>query len=431
MVALSVFSVTLVPTSSVFFGGLQAASVSNVRADAVGVAASTLADVQALPYNDVGFYDTQPNYVSSCPASVSVCAGQPTVDLVHSGDFNGTVPTNAFTPVSTQAVGATTFTVTTYITWANAAVPTGVCLASSTTCAGAYPQVTVVISWGGLTAGSVTESTIVYPGGQGQWTGSGATRGESTTCPSPPAQPSGVTATSSSTPSDSSSAQVTVSWTPEPTASEPCYYVVAEATSSSDLPTTSTCSETTGATFQANPWQQGTADSYSVTTGLLWNTTYWFAVVAYSAGGAQCAIGDAELSVTTPSSSSGSTCTVSSLSVTAVPSASTAKTYENTSGNMTDNLNLVASTTGTCSAITVQSELVNSSTQDPGSPYTLTGGSGGQFNDTVASQGVAWTTGQHVFTVYVDGSATSEQQNLEVCAHAGNGQKTSYPNSCP
>jgi hypothetical protein len=426
MVALSVFTITLIPTSSVFLGGLQAASVGNVRSDAVGLAASTLADVQALPYNEVGFYDIQPNYVSVCPASVSLCAGEPTVDLVHSGSFDGTVPPGAFAPVSTQTVGSTTFTITTYITWADAAVPSGTCVSQSTTCAGAYPQVTVVVSWGGLLAGSVTESTIVYPGGQGKWTAAGSSRGQSTSCPSTPVEPAEVTATSTSTPSTSVSAQVTVSWSAEPTASQPCYYVVDEATSSGALPTT--CSEVPGAGFEANPWQPGTASSYTV-TGLSWNTTYWFAVVAYSSGGAQCSIGDAAQPVTTPSSPSGSTCTVTSLSVTAVPSNSTAKTYENSSGQMTDDLDLVASTTGTCSGVTVQSELVNSSTQDPGSPYTLSPGAGGQFDGTVDSQGVAWTTGQHVLTAYLGGLPTPQQQSIEVCAASG--EKTNNPNSCP
>ena len=436
-VALGVFVITLIPTTSVFWGGIQAASVSSIRSDAVGVAASTLADVQALPYNEVGFYGPftvngtpnpgQSNYVSSCPSSVPACSGEPTVNLVNSGTFQNAIPTGAFAPVTTQTVGATTFTVTTYITWANAAVPSGTCVAGSLLCVGAYPQVTVVVSWGGPAAGSVTESSIYYPGGQGKYTGSQALRGATSTCPSNPGKPSDLWAADSNTSSESQQAQVTVSWQPVSTANEPCYYVIDEATSASGLP--SSCTIPTGSGFQANYWQPGTAASYTV-TGLSWNTQYWFAVVAYSSGGANCQFATFG-PVTTPTASTGPSCTVTAFTVTAVPSNSTSKTYEDTHGNMTDNLNLVASTTGTCSTVTVQAQVVNSSTQDPGSPYSLAAGTSGQFTYSVPASGTAWITGQHIFTVSVGGVSASLQQSMEVCAHAGSGQKTNSGTSCP
>lgn len=417
-VALGVFIITLIPTTSVFWGGLQAASVSSVRSDAVGVATSTLADVQALPYNEVGFFSSQLHYVASCPSSVSLCSGEPTVIAGVTGGI---------TPVTTQTVGATTFTITTYITWANAAVPSGTCVTGSASCQGAYPQVTVVVSWGGPAAGSVTESSIYYPGGQGKWTGPGSSRVASSTCNSNPNTPGDVSAADSNTAAESQQAQVTVSWDPVTTANEPCYFVIDEATAQSGLPTS--CTIPTGSGFQANYWQPGTAASYTV-TGLSWNTGYYFAVVAYSSGGTNCAFAYTGL-VTTPSASTGSNCTVTAFTVTAVPSNSTSKTYEDTHGNMTDNFSLVASTTGTCSSLTVQSQLVNATTQDPGSPYSLAAGTSGQFTYTVPSSGNAWTTGQHLFTVYVGGVSASQQQSFEVCAHAGSGQKTNSGTSCP
>lgn len=447
MVALAVFSATLVPSASVFFGGMQAASNSNIRVDAVGVAESTLADVQALPYNEVGFYGPynyngspypgQTGFVSSCPTSVPLCSpggvGEPTVNLVDSGTFDGIIPPTAFAPVSTQGVGATIFTVTTYITWADAAVPSGTCATGSSICQGAYNQVTVVVSWGGLQAGSVTESTLVYPGGQGTWTAPGWNRGVSTTCPSTPTAANNVTAASSSTSSQSTQAEVTVTWAAEATASQPCYYVVDDATTFHGLPTT--CSE--ASSYGGNPPQLGSATSYDV-TGLSWDTEYWFAVVAFSAGGATCAIAYANYDptsssyepVTTPDGPSSSMCTVTSFTVTAVPSDSTVKTYEDVRGDMTDNIDLVAGTSGSCSDVTVESQLVGASVQDPSSPYSLQPGTGGQFSATVSSQGEAWTTGQHEFAVYVSGAATTQYQSLEVCPHAGNGQKTNG-NSCP
>lgn len=425
VVAMSVFGLTLLPASSVIFGGMKAADVSNAQSDAVSIAASTLAQVQALPYPLVGFYSAQSGYVATCPSTVSACSGEPTVLL------GATPPTSAFTPQGTpQTVGATTFDVTTYITWGNANVPSGTCVTGSTLCTGAYKLVTAVVSWGGSgrPAGSVTESTIVYPGGQGLWTGPGQSATSSTACPATPSTPSGVSAAPYSDPTvspDPGQSEIQVTWTPVPVTSEPCYYVIDSAVSDDALPT----SCTSAGTIQGNPWQPGEASSY-VVTGLNPGTKYYFDVIAYNSDGSQCAI-SAFASATTLSATVAASCSITSFTVTAVPSQSTAKTYETSTGSMTDNLSLVASTTGSCSSVTVQSQLVNSTTQDPGSPYTLVAGSGGQFAYTVPSQNVAWTTGQHIFTVYVSSTATAEQQSIEVCAHAGQGQKTTSPTACP
>jgi Tfp pilus assembly protein PilV len=432
VVALGVLTVVLVPTTSVFWGGMQAASVSSVRSDAASVAASTLAQVQALPINEVGFYTGQPNFVSTCPSSVSACGASTDDQTVVLGS---TAPVGAFAPVTTQQVGATTFTITTYITWADASVPSGTCISGSSTCQGAYPLVTVVVTWGGPTAGSVTESTIDYPGGLGKWTAAGYNRTGLVTCPSTPETPDQNTPQlGNGTSTSPTYAWVDVSWQPPNSMSDdPCYYVIDVATDSLALPienlTNHTCKAGSGSGVQASRPQPGTADSYLV-TGLSWSTTYYFEVVAYSSGGAQCAVSNIESFATT--TTTGSTCTVTSFSVTAEPSNSSSKTYLDSHGNMTDDLDLVAGTTGTCSNFTVNSELVGSTTQDPGSPWALTAGSGGQFSYTVASMGTAWTTGQHEFTLSINGTATNEQQSLEVCSFAsGNGQKSTSGNSCP
>ena len=430
---MAVFGVTLIPTTGIFFGGMQAAAASNVRSDAVGVAASTLAQVRALPYNLVGFYLGQSNFVLTCPSSVAACATQSTVQL-----GSGTGPVGAFAPVAPlTTIGATTFTVTTYITWANANVPLGTCAATTSTCLQAYKEATVVVSWGGKNrlAGSVTESTLVYPGGQGQYTAAGGTHGAGNSCPGSPSPPIGVTAAAATNMSDTPDPgeyEVNLSWTPVALASEPCYYVVDVAPLNADLP--ATCASAPGSSVQASPWQPGTAASYTVTSGLTPGTQYFFAVIAYNSDGSQCAMSSTSppVSATTDSAPPPTTCTVSSFTVTAVPSQSTAKTYEVNSGVMSDNLNLVVSTSGSgCSNLTVQGTLVNSTTQDPGSPYTLSAGTGGQYTYTVPSSGVSWTTGQHVFVVYSGTTNTGQQQSIEVCAHAGNGQKTNTPNVCP
>lgn len=431
MVALGVLTVTLVPTTSVFVGGVQAASVSSVRSDAVGVAASTLAQVQALPINEVGFYSNQPNYVATCPSSVSACGSSFDDQTVNLGSA---APTGAFAPMTTQRVGATTFTITTYITWADTSAPSGTCVAGSIICQGAYPLVTVVVTWGGTTAGSITQSTIDYPGGLGKWTAPGYDRTGLVSCPSTPIDPDPIGAALANGSSGDTDAWVDVSWTPPTSQSQwPCYYVIDAATSQNALPTATNhvCTLPPGTGVQATYTQPGTEDNVLV-ENLSWGVKYYFEVVAYSSGGASCTPSE-PVSITPTATTSGSTCTATSFSVTAEPSNSSSKTYLDSHGKMTDNLDLVASTTGTCSTLTVYSELVGSTTQDPGFPYALQAGSGGQFTQTVNSIGSQyWTTGQHEFTLYINGTATNEQQSLEVCSFSsGNGQKTSSGNSCP
>ncbi|HLX88439.1 MAG TPA: fibronectin type III domain-containing protein [Acidimicrobiales bacterium] len=433
VVAMAVFAVTLIPTTGIFFGGMQAASVSNIRSDAVGVAASMLAQVRSLPYNLVGFYSGQANYVSVCPATVTPCAGQATVVL-----GTGLGPAGAFTPVTpSPTIGATSYSVTTYITWANANVPSGTCSAGSTLCVQAYKEATTVVSWSGLSrmAGSITETTLVYPGGQGQYTAAGGGGSGGNSCPGSPASPTGLSAVPYPNPQnltpDPGEYEANVSWASLPLASQPCYFVILDATSNADLP--ATCASASGPSAEASTRQPGSEVLYTV-TGLSPGVQYYFAVIAYNSDGSQCAMSSTSPAVTatTDTAPAPPTCTVTGLTVTAVPSQSAAKTYESSGGAMTDNLNLVASTTGSgCANLTVQGHLVNSATQDPGSPYTLASGTGGQFTYTVPSQNVSWTTGQHVFTVYLGGTVTTDSQSIEVCAHAGNGQKTSTPNVCP
>jgi hypothetical protein len=76
--------------------------------------------------------------------------------------------TSLLAPVTAVTVGSTKYTVKTYIVWVNA---TGYAT-TTTTYSKAYKQAVVVVSWAtGPSSGSLTESTLLYPGNLGAYSG--------------------------------------------------------------------------------------------------------------------------------------------------------------------------------------------------------------------------------------------------------------------
>lgn len=153
VVALGLLAITLLPLASVFYGAEAANSANREYGDAIAIADGQLAEAGGVTYADLGFYVSQ-----SPPSAYN---GQPTV-ILGAAPPAGESPQISLTSTP-QQVGSIVYTAQNYVVWAAGS--------GGDTCA--YKQVYAVVSWreGGNTV-HVSQSTLVYPGGLGKYTGS-------------------------------------------------------------------------------------------------------------------------------------------------------------------------------------------------------------------------------------------------------------------
>lgn len=153
VVVLGLLAIVMLPLASVFYGTEKAESYNREYGDAIAIANGQLAQAAGVTYDNLGFYVSQ-----SPPSSFK---GQPTVILGTSAP-NGTAAQIPLTS-PTQQVGAIVYTPSNYVVWVTGSGGQGC----------AYKQVYAVVSWkeAGSTV-SVTQTTLVYPGGLGSYTGS-------------------------------------------------------------------------------------------------------------------------------------------------------------------------------------------------------------------------------------------------------------------
>jgi len=154
--------------------------------------------------------------------------------------------------------------------------------------------------------------------------------------------------------------------------------------------------------------------SYTVAS-LSANTTYYFEVIAYA--GSNSAVSNvqsaATLAVAAP------TCNFGQLNVTGATTLSTTGTILQTNGKVSENLTLSWTDSGVCPHTYVVKAVNPTGATDPGSPYTLLGGSG-TYNATVNSSGSkSWAIGLHTFTVWDanTNNATTVVKTFKICAH--------------
>jgi hypothetical protein len=159
------------------------------------------------------------------------------------------------------------------------------------------------------------------------------------------------------------------------------------------------------------------ATSYPV-TALASNTTYWFRVVANAAtqSATSNSVSAATLAQPAPA------CTLWPIIVTGGTSSSTTGTILRKHGNrseMSENLTLGFSTTGTCTDTYNVKAVDPSAAADQGSPYTLTANGSGSYSGSVLSLGqTGWSVGVHTFTIWdlTANVATTAVKTFKVCA---------------
>ncbi len=409
MVSLTLLGLIMVGLTPVFYAGLRTASNTNTRTEAAALAIREIEAMRAVPYTKVGFYADQSDYVSTYQ-------GAPTVSL---GATTPVSETPVFAPLTTETFASREFTVRRHITWVDAKEN------ASITRAEAYKKTTVFVAWANDTGDHELRSTsIVYPGGRGQYTGAQNNGTPSTTSPaviSPPGSPTLNSATTPAVPAGYTT--VNLAWTAPTTGGNVDHYLVQWANdsafasglqSSSNIPASNT--------------------TYPVTT-LSASRTYYFRVYAFGIDGGQ-SFASNNLSATTATASGACTISGLNLSTTASPP-STTKTYLTASTGpqsgrnlMTVDLNFTLAATGSCGGGYRVYSKNSANVADPGSPWNLTG-SGTNFAGQALTNGASgWAVGQHVFTVYDGATATTATHSLLVCAYVKVSSRSSNANQC-
>ncbi|MHB8263541.1 MAG: type IV pilus modification PilV family protein [Acidimicrobiales bacterium] len=301
LIGMLIMGATLVPLSNVFTGGVSAAAFAARQSDAVALASGALSKAQSVSYADVGFYASQ---ISQAEASYPwYMPDQGGGSYVYLGSKPSSGYNPLLVPVRTSTVGTGSYDVATVIVWANAEVPAA--SGGIATDYQAYKQVSVTVRWyrADRLSGSVTESTIVYPGAQSQYSGPGGASasgsGSGGGQPGTPTIPSTLDATTATGTAGSSEVDVTWSGGSVPGSSttsgsgsssgagQSGYYVVEWSTNLDGLPAayaSGTGGLPASSGVAASPHQLATASSYQV-GGLAPGTTYYMEVIAFGAGG--------------------------------------------------------------------------------------------------------------------------------------------------
>jgi prepilin-type N-terminal cleavage/methylation domain-containing protein len=407
-VAMGLLALVAASLAGVFWSAIRTASIANHRTDGASIASREIEGMRAVPYAQVGFYQDQPGYVTSFESLATVSLGgsspasganvpemQPLTPDPSAADNYAPDPdaSNAH-PIK---LGNIDFSVKRYVVWVDAKD------APSHTDTQAYKRLTVIVTWTDVVGShTVREDSLLYPGGQGPYSGVQGGSGTTTTTvhvgnPAPiapvvavtvPADPQGETAVQlnwSQTGTGGTTDKFSIEWSTDSSFPQNNFTIV------NDLPNSQT-------TYTA--------------TSLTASTTYYFEVIAYGSGGSTSSNVVSATTLAPPAA-----CNIGALSVAGATSKSTTGTFLAKNGKMTENLTLTFTTTGTCGAYTVVGKDPSNAT-DPSSPYALTK-SGTTYTATIASaNNKGWAIGIHKFTVWDTGTgaATTAVKSFQVCS---------------
>jgi prepilin-type N-terminal cleavage/methylation domain-containing protein len=432
MIGLLILGIILAALAPAYYGLLKASSSTNQRSVANGLAVSATEQLRSYPYYQVGYYaGTIPAH---CPTSTT-----PPVIL------DPAVPQPLGSLPISKTISHITYTIQRCVNWVDATV-------AGNTKSFAYKQAIVTVSWPshGSTL-SISQTSALYPGGQGLYTGPKSDYipgGTATTVPTtPPAPPTNVTATVDS---GAPTSLIDVSWIAPTTAPAPDYYVVFYTTT--DPHGASIPSLGAGA-YAASPNVSGLSSQITVGAG----TRYYFQVASVTSGVASTGISNTDnaktasgttttTSTTLPGSTTSTTapatttttappvCSIDSLVVTP-PSDGNNGGGNNGSGVPVhgdgtlvngSSFGLAVNASAACSNVTVG---YAPSTCTPGNgtcatTYAPMTGSGTLFG-TAGIASTVWTVGTQIFTVFVGTSHIQYQpatlKQVIVCAEKVNG----------
>jgi prepilin-type N-terminal cleavage/methylation domain-containing protein len=372
VVAMLILAVVLTALAPAFYGSLTATSSSGHRSVANGLAVTANEQLRSLPYYEVTYQTGDVNF-TNCPATGSAPVTSSTAGPVDSLS-------------TSQTIGAITYHFQRCLYWMDATSNAG------TADPQAYKQSVVTVTWSDRagTNNTVTESSDIYPGGKGVYNGVKSNyappQATTTTLGPAPGPPTITGATASAT------GAITVTWTAPTSGATPTGYIV-------EYNTTGNFSSGLYASSPVTNSSKGGVFSWTP-TGLTPGSLYYFSIVALS-GGAQSVA--ATTQVTTSTSGALTTCAITNLVVNPTQAQVNSYGYLQGSGQFALSINAnsyCTSGSGLGSSVWVYYTSSSSTLQS----IQMTG-TGGMLNAEVGLNPdgslVAWTPGNHTFTVYV------------------------------
>lgn len=342
MVSLTILAVGIVGVIGVFNSSFSVAAGASSRSKAISLATREIEAFRAMKYSDVVVSDV--------------------------------------TTTITEQIGGLTYTIEKAVTWLD-----------ESTVNQAYKQATVAVSWGdGTGVHQVNQSTILYPGGLGPFTGNSSAT--STSSSNAPPAPTGLTAALPADPDGQTG--VDLAWTMPTTGLELVERFVVQYSTNSFA----TVHEVTSTIPRASR-------DYRV-TGLSAGTAYSFRLASESSAGTR-STWSPTASVTT-SVSSTSTCSIGTPAVT--PSKIERKSA-NDGATLESNPVFSVNTSGTCSGLRIVYKPTVATTQS----LVLSSSSGGLFTGQLAGTTTQWDVGPHIIDLFDDLAVKRGQVVLTVC----------------
>ena len=397
MIAMLVLAIVMVALAPAFYGELKATAAANYRSTANGLAVGAIEEMRAFPFYQIGWnqgdYSTSGSTALSCvsPSNTfqtggtapawNTRAGLEPVKLTGASALDN-VNNNLLT---SQTISPVTFTISRCVYWVSA----------STGSSAAYKLTWVGVSWSvGGTPWHVSQTSAIYPGGEGKYGGSGHNNNN-------PSAPSCSNSGSlPATPKSLAASQDPTS----PTSTVDLTWSEGSETFSSVMPVEYQVNySSNGPSGPWIPFSQSGLPSQNV-DGLVASTTYWFQVFELACDGTP----GAAVVVSQATATASQSCVYSNFTV----SPSTASIGSNKTLIGISAFQVSVQVTSACNNIYVSydPQLKNQPVTD-----SAPAGSGSLTWNTSASR---WAAGTIVFTLYVGGAQTSDAAQVQISCTA-------------
>lgn len=397
VVALFILAIVLTAIAPAFYGELKATAAANYRSSANGLAVGAIEEMRAFPFYQIGWnqadYTTSGSTALTCVSPSNTfqtggsaptwnsSAGLEPVKLTG-GSALDNVNNNLLT---TQTISNVTFTTTRCVYWVTA----------STGSLAAYKLTWVGVSWSVAgVAWHVTQSSAIYPGGEGKYVSGGHDNynPSAPNCTNQGGVPAAPKSLSAAQDPASPTTTVDLTWsegTETTTTVIPVQYQVNYSSTSSTGPWA--------------PFSQTGLPNQNV-DGLIPSTTYWFQVLEVACDGTP---GPAVV-VSQATANASQSCAYSNFTVS--PKTASIGSSDQLSG--ISSFQLSVQVTASCNNVAAYYSPKNDGT------YVTDTAPPGSGTLTWSTSANKWAAGTITFTLYVGGSATVDAAQVTITCSA-------------